>query len=197
MQRCEWAENDELLQRYHDKEWGVPLYDDQKLFEFLMLDGFQAGLSWLTILQKRENFRRAFDNFNVEKIASYSASKLNALLNDNGIIRNRLKIKAAVTNARAYLDLRQHERSFSEFIWHFVGGQPIVNHYSSWQAIPARSKISEKMSSALKKYGFTFVGPTICYAFMQAAGLVNDHIVDCFRHQEVQQLNKKTSNNAV
>ena len=185
LHRCGWAGNDPLYIRYHDEEWGVPIYDDQQLFEFLILEGAQAGLSWITILRKREGYRRAFDGFDAAKIARYDDHKVAELLNDSGIVRNRLKIGAAITNATAYLDLRQREGTFSDFIWGFVDGKPKINAWPSMKDVPANTPQSDAMCKALKKRGFKFVGTTICYAFMQAAGLVNDHITPCFRHREL------------
>ena len=170
---------------YHDEEWGVPLHDDRKLFEFLVLDGFQAGLSWSTVLKKRENFRKAFDGFDAEKIARYTRRKTDRLLQDPGIIRNRLKVHAAVSNAQAFLELREQEGSFDGFIWQFVGGRPKANKWKTLRQIPAKTKQSDAMTKALKERGFRFGGSTICYAFMQAAGMVNDHVVGCFRYDEV------------
>lgn len=169
------------MQRYHDREWGVPLRNDRKLFEFMVLDAFQAGLSWRTVLHKRKNFEKAFDNFDPTKIAKYSPAKIKKLMNDAGIIRNRLKINGTVKNARAFLELKIQCGSFSKFLWQFTGGKPKVNHWKTEKQIPARSKESDAMSLALKQEGFTFVGSTICYAFMQAAGMVNDHLVTCQR----------------
>jgi DNA-3-methyladenine glycosylase I len=183
--RCTWAGNDPLYINYHDTEWGVPLHDDRRLFEFLILDGFQAGLSWLTILKKRENYRKAFDEFDPLIIAAYDSSKKKALMSNTGIIRNRLKIEAAVQNAASYLSVQREFGSFEKYIWRFVGGRTLKNRWQTVAAIPAWTKESAAMSADLKKRGFKFVGPTICYAFMQAAGLVNDHIVGCFRYNEV------------
>ncbi len=183
--RCGWTNNNPFHIEYHDKEWGVPLHDDQKLFEFLILDAFQAGLSWLTILKKRDNFRKAFDNFDALKIANYDEVKIRELLNNSGIIRNKLKIHAAVTNAQAFLKIQKEFGSFDKYIWQFTGNKTLVNNYKNWEEIPARTKESDAMSKDLKKRGFKFVGSTICYAFMQAAGMVNDHTVDCFRYKEV------------
>jgi DNA-3-methyladenine glycosylase I len=184
--RCEWVGTDQLLVDYHDQEWGVPLHDDRKLFEFLILEGMQAGLSWMTILRKRENFRRAFDNFNPRKIAEYDQSKLEALLTDAGIIRHRGKIAAAINNAKAFLDLQSEYGSFEAYMWQFVGGKPKVNSWKTMQELPAKTNESIAMSKDLIKRGFKFVGPTICYAHMQAVGMVNDHTVDCFRYLECQ-----------
>ncbi len=185
MNRCSWALGDPLMTTYHDQEWGVPLHDDRKLFEFLVLDGAQAGLSWLTILRKRENYRDAFDDFNAEKIARYGPEDLDRLLRNPGIVRNRLKISSAVKNAAGFLEIQREFGSFDTYVWDFVGGNPIRNHFEDWHQIPATSKESDALSKDLKKRGFTFVGSTICYAFMQAAGLVNDHVVSCFRYSEV------------
>jgi len=186
--RCAWSNNDKLYIKYHDKEWGVPVHNDRKLFEFLILEGFQAGLSWFTILKKRENFRKAFDNFDFNKIAKYDKKKINVLLKDAGIIRNRLKIAAAVTNAKAFIETRKEFGTFDKYIWSFTDGKPIQNKFESLKKIPAKTKLSDKISDDLKKRGFKFVGSTIVYAHMQATGMVNDHAVDCFRHKEVQEL---------
>ena len=182
------SNNDMLYIKYHDKEWGVPVHNDRKLFEFLILEGFQAGLSWFTILKKRENFRKAFDNFDFNKIAKYDKKKINVLLKDAGIIRNRLKIEAAVTNAKAFIETRKEFGTFDKYIWSFTDGKPIQNKFESLKKIPAKTKLSDKISDDLKKRGFKFVGSTIVYAHMQATGMVNDHAVDCFRHKEVQEL---------
>jgi len=185
MKRCDWANRSELEQSYHDHEWGVEIHDDRTLFEFLVLEGAQAGLSWSTILRKREGYRRAFDNFDARKISQYSESTVSRLLANPGIIRNRLKINAAVTNARAFLQVQKEFGSFDRYIWQFVNGRPIRNSWRTMTDIPASTPESEDMSKDLKKRGFKFVGPTICYAFMQAVGMVNDHVVDCFRHKEL------------
>jgi DNA-3-methyladenine glycosylase I len=182
IQRCEWSRGDELLREYHDREWGTPVHDDRELFEFLLLEGAQAGLSWLTILRRRENYRKAFAGFVVEKVARYTARKKMSLLEDTGIIRNRLKIESAVNNARLFLKIQKEYGSFDVYIWQFVQGAPIVNAWRSLREIPAKTKESEAMSRDLQKRGFRFVGATICYAFMQAVGMVNDHTVDCFRY---------------
>lgn len=187
LNRCHWTMNDPLMNAYHDEEWGVPLHDDQKLFEFMVLDAFQAGLSWKTVLHKRENFRTAFDNFDARLIAGYDDQKIAALLNDPGIIRNKLKVQATVTNAQRFLDIQEQYGSFDRYIWQFVNGRPMANKWKSMADLPATSKESDAMSKDLKKRGFKFVGSTICYAFMQAAGMVNDHVVDCFRHDEINQ----------
>ena len=184
-QRCDWVGSDPLYIQYHDSEWGVPVYDDRKLFEFLILEGMQAGLSWLTILRKRENFRRAFDNFDPEKVARYGEPKIQELLTDAGIIRNRLKVRAAVSNARAFLKVQQEWGSFSNYMWRFVDGKPQINAWKTVTELPASTPQSDAMSKDLKKRGFKFVGSTICYAHMQAVGMVNDHIVNCFRRQEL------------
>jgi DNA-3-methyladenine glycosylase I len=182
--RCGWVRN-ELSVRYHDEEWGVPQHDDRKLFEFLILEGAQAGLSWDTILRKRENYRAAFDGFDPELIAKYDRRKFAALMKDAGIIRNRLKIESAIKNAKAFLAIQAAGTSFNEYVWQFVGGSPRVNSFRSLKDVPARTKESDAMSKDLKKRGFTFVGTTICYAFMQAVGMVNDHLISCFRYREV------------
>ena len=184
MNRCEWAGN-ELMIQYHDQEWGSPLHDDQMLFEFLILEGAQAGLSWNTILQKRENYRAAFDNFDPAVIAEYGDDKVQSLMANAGIVRNRLKISATISNAKAYLAVVQESGSFDSYIWGFVGGQPKVNTWNSLSEIPAKTDGSDAMHSDVKTRGFKFVGSTICYAFMQATGMVNDHRVDCFRHDQV------------
>lgn len=185
--RCSWARKPEEV-KYHDEEWGVPKHDDQVLFEYLILDAAQAGLSWATILKKREGYRTAFDNFDAEKIARYDDRKLAELMQDPGIVRNRLKIASAVKNAQAYLKVREEQGSFDRYIWSFVDGKPLQNQRIKPQEIPARTEISDVMSKDMKKRGFTFVGTTICYAFMQAAGLVNDHTTDCFRYETVRKL---------
>jgi DNA-3-methyladenine glycosylase I len=177
--RCHWCHKNALYEHYHDHEWGQPLYDDQQLFEFLLLEGAQAGLSWLTILQKRENYRIAFDHFEASKMALYSEKKQRELLQNSGIIRNKLKVKAFIKNAGVYLALVQKHGSFKSYIWQFVGGQPIQNHWRAMSEVPATSPTSEMMSKTLKQAGFSFVGPTICYAFMQATGMVNDHLITC------------------
>ncbi len=183
--RCSWVPDDSLYRDYHDREWGVPVHDDQKLFEFLFLEGMQAGLSWWTILRKRENFREAFDFFNPQKVAAYDRSKVHQLLTDSGIIRNRLKIESAIKNAKAFLAVQKEYGSFDRYIWKFVGGKPKQNARKNIKDIPAKTWISDKMSLDLKRRKFKFVGSTICYALMQAVGLVNDHTVDCFRYDEV------------
>ena len=185
LERCPWGDSHPLYVVYHDKEWGVPLHDDQKLFEMLILEGSQAGLSWLTILKKRDNYRVAFDNFDPIKVAVYKKQKIEKLLKDPGIIRNRLKVQAAITNARVFGEVQQEFGSFDAYIWRFVNGRPIKNAPKSLDQIPAETEESRAMSRDLKKRGFKFVGPLICYAFMQAVGLVNDHLVDCFRQNEV------------
>ena len=182
--RCEWAVSD-LMARYHDREWGVPVHHDRRLFEFLLLEGAQAGLSWETVLKKRPAYRTGFDNFDAKKIARYTPSKAKQLLANPGIIRNRLKIKAATQNARAFLTVQQEFGTFDRYIWQFAGGKPIRNRRRSLKKIPARTAESDAMSRDLKQRGFTFVGSTICYAFMQAVGMVNDHTVTCFRHGKV------------
>lgn len=183
--RCGWSITDPLMIEYHDNEWGVPLHDDRKHFEFIVLDGAQAGLSWQTVLRKRETYRKAFDNFDYGKVARYNENKITELLNDPGIIRNRLKVNSAVQNAKAFLEVRKEFGTFDEYIWQFVGGNPIHNSWKSLKELPAKTPISDAMSKDMKKRGFNFVGSTICYAYMQAAGMVNDHTVDCFRHREL------------
>jgi DNA-3-methyladenine glycosylase I len=183
-ERCTWVNEEPIYIEYHDKEWGVPVFDDQKLFEFLILEGAQAGLSWITVLKKRDNYRESFDNFIPEKIARYTQVKIDKLLLNPGIIRNRLKINAAITNAKIYLEVKKEWGSFSAYIWHFVDGKPIRNHSLNHKQIPTQTTISDKMSKDMKKRGFKFVGSTICYAFMQAVGMVNDHTVTCFRYQK-------------
>ncbi|MFK5855075.1 MAG: DNA-3-methyladenine glycosylase I [Bacteroidota bacterium] len=189
--RCPWPGDKQLDTKYHDEEWGVPVHDDKKLFEFLLLDAFQAGLSWSTILNKRENFREAFDGFDAKIIADYDEEKIAELLQNKGIIRNKLKIRSTIKNAELYLNIQQEYGSFDSYIWQFVGGKTIVNRWSKMDEIPVNTIESDAMSKDLKKRGFKFVGTTICYAFMQAAGLVNDHMVDCYRYEEVNQYGKK------
>ncbi len=183
--RCEWSGSDPLYIQYHDEEWGVPLHDEQKLFEFLVLEGMQAGLSWITILRKRENFRKAFDNFDVNKVARYKERKIEALMQDAGIIRNRQKILATIDNARAFLAVQDEFGSFDKYIWSFVNGKPIRNEWKTLQQIPAKTPLSETISKDLIKRGFRFVGPTIVYAHLQATGVVQDHLVSCFRYKEL------------
>ncbi len=183
--RCEWVPDGSFCTDYHDREWGMPVHDDRLLFEHLILDAFQAGLSWEIILRKRENFREAFDGFEAQKIAAYDSAKIESLLQDAGIIRNRQKIEAAIKNARAFLGVQEEFGSFDDYIWGFVGGETILNRWKKLGELPAKSPESEAMSRDLKKRGFSFVGPTICYAFMQAAGLVNDHTTDCYRYAEL------------
>ncbi len=188
--RCGWCVGDPLYEAYHDLEWGVPLTEDAAIFEFLTLETFQAGLSWITVLRKRENFRKAFDNFDYQKIAEYSDEKLEALMQYSGIIRNRLKILAAVTNSQAFMKTQQEFGSFSKYIWDFVDHSPVQNSWKSLNEVPPTSAISDALSKDLKKRGFKFVGSTVVYAHMQATGMVNDHITTCFRHQEVKNLKK-------
>lgn len=183
--RCDWALASQQYTEYHDKEWGVPAHDDRRLFEMLVLEGMQAGLSWSLILRKREGYRRAFDDFDAEKIAQYDEHTIEALLKNPEIVRNRLKIQATVRNARAFLDLQTEDGGFDAFVWRFVDGQPVQNAWKTMQAIPARTGESDTMSKELKRRGFTFVGSTICYAFMQAVGMVNDHVTSCFRWEEL------------
>lgn len=186
--RCGWCVGDPLYEAYHDREWGVPLKDDAGIFEFLILETFQAGLSWITILRKRENFRKAFDNFDYKKIATYTEAKQTELLENSGIIRHGAKIRAAITNAQAFMKVQEEFGSFSKYIWGFVDGSPIQNDLQNLSEVPAITTISEKLSKDLKKRGFKFVGPTVVYAHMQATGMVNDHITHCFRHSEVKEL---------
>jgi DNA-3-methyladenine glycosylase I len=185
VKRCDWSESSDLMRVYHDSEWGVPLHDDRRLFEFLILDGAQAGLSWSAILARREGYRKAFDNFDVQKIAGYTETDVLRLLAESAIIRNRRKIESAIGNAQAFLKVREEFGSFDRYIWRFVDGRPIRNAREKLADIPASTAESQAMSKDLGQKGFTFVGPTICYAFMQAAGLVNDHVVGCFRYEEV------------
>ena len=187
--RCPWCGNDPLYVKYHDEEWGVPIHNDKKLFEFLLLEGFQAGLSWLTILKKRANFRKAFDNFDFDKIANYDKHKINLLLLDAGIIRNQLKINSAVINAKAFIALRKEFGTFDKYIWRFVESKPINNKFKTLKELPARTELSDLISKDLKKHGFNFVGSTIIYAHMQATGMVNDHLINCFRYNEIKSLN--------
>lgn len=180
--RCAWVTNDSIYIHYHDNEWGVPIYDDRLLFEFLILEGAQAGLNWLTILKRRDNYRLYFDNFDAKKIAQYDEKKYQALLNNVGIIRNRLKIQSVISNAQAYLAIKKEYSSFSNYIWQFVDGKPVRNHWKKHTDIPTTTAQSDAMSTDLKKRGFKFIGSTICYAYMQAVGMVNDHLVDCFKY---------------
>ena len=186
--RCEWGTVSQLYIDYHDNEWGVPIHDDRTLFEFLILECAQAGLSWETVLKKRENYRKAFSNFDPVKVSRYSDKKVEALMGNKGIIRNSLKITSAINNAKRFLEVQKEFESFETYIWQFVNGKPITNRFKSIQEIPATTKESDAMSKDLKKRGFTFVGPTICYAHMQATGMVNDHIVGCFRYKEIKAL---------
>lgn len=183
--RCGWCEGDTLYEAYHDMEWGVPLRDDDKLFEFLVLETFQAGLSWITILRKRENFRKAFDSFDCKKIAQYGQEKIDLLLEDKGIVRNKLKVNATVSNALAFMKIQEEFGSFSSYIWGFVNNEPIKNNFQNYKDAPAKTELSDKLSKDLKKRGFKFVGSTVVYATMQAIGMVNDHETTCFRYHEV------------
>ncbi|WP_338732635.1 DNA-3-methyladenine glycosylase I [Mangrovimonas cancribranchiae] len=183
--RCGWCVGDPLYEAYHDNEWGVPVYDDDTLFEFLILETFQAGLSWITVLKKRDNFRKAFDDFDYKKIAQYGQGKIDELLQDAGIIRNKLKVRATVTNAQAFIEIQEEFGSFSKYIWNFVDGKPITNAWKNYKDAPATTTLSDTLSKDLKKRGFKFVGSTVIYAHMQATGMVNDHEVDCFRYNEV------------
>jgi DNA-3-methyladenine glycosylase I len=186
--RCEWCGNNSLYMAYHDTEWGIPLHDEKLLFEFLILEGAQAGLNWLTILKKRNNYRKAFDSFDYKKVANYSEEDIERLLKDSGIIRNRLKIKSAIKNAKAFIDIQYEFGSFDKYIWSYANNKPIQNSWKSQEELPTKSEISEAMSKDLKKRGFNFVGPTICYAFMQAIGMVNDHTTACYRYKQINEL---------
>lgn len=181
--RCKWCLGDALYEKYHDEEWGVPLYDDQKLFEFLILETFQAGLSWITILRKRENFRKAFDNFDYNTVAKYNEDKIQTLMQDAGIVRNQLKIRAAVSNANAFIEIQKEHGTFSNYIWAFTDHQPIINNLKSLSEAQATTQLSDAISKDLKKHGFKFVGSTVVYAHMQATGMVNDHVADCWKRQ--------------
>ncbi len=183
--RCSWAQGSEAEQNYHDNEWGKPVYDDRLLFEFLILEGAQAGLSWITILNKRDNYRQVFDNFEPNLVALYQQDKIDELLKNPGIVRNKLKVNSTVKNAKAFLNIQQEFGSFSDYLWSFVSGQPIQNSWVSKELVPASTELSDKLSKDLKKRGFSFVGTTICYSLMQAVGLINDHTTDCFRHQQL------------
>jgi DNA-3-methyladenine glycosylase I len=183
--RCGWANDDPLYVKYHDEEWGTPHHQDNELFELLILEGMQAGLSWYTVLKKRENFRKAFDSFDPKKVSKYNSKKLSSLLTDRGLIRNRLKIESAIKNSRAFLRIQKEFGSFDKYIWSFVGGSPKINNWETLMEVPARTAESDAMSKDLSARGFKFVGSTICYAFMQATGMVNDHLVDCFKHHEL------------
>lgn len=180
MQRCAWVTDDEIYKKYHDEEWGRPVHDDRKLFEFLVLEGAQAGLSWLTVLKKREHYKKVFEGFNPEKVANYDDKKIQALLNDAGIIRNKLKINSAVRNAKVFLKIQQEFGSFDAYIWGFVAGKPVINYFKSSEEVPAKTALSDRISKDLQRRGMNFVGSTIVYAYMQAIGMVNDHTLDCF-----------------
>ena len=192
LQRCDWCGNDPLYQQYHDEEWGVPQHDDQTLFEFLCLEGAQAGLSWITILRKREHYRLVFDDFDADKMARYDDNKVESLLQDAGIVRNRLKVNAFISNAQAYLDLRDSGMTLDQYLWDFVDGIAVQNEWKTLQQVPAHTGISDRLARDLKKRGFRFVGSTICYAFMQAAGLVNDHLISCHRYEACRLLGEKS-----
>lgn len=183
--RCGWSSSDRIMIEYHDREWGVPLHNDRKLYEFLVLEGAQAGLSWLTILKRRDAYRKAFDNFDYRKVAEYDEDRIDGLMQNEGIIRNRLKLESAVTNANAMMKIREEFGTFDRYIWQFVDGNPIKNRWTNLSMVPAKTEISDRMSKDLIKRGFKFVGSTICYAHMQATGMVNDHLVSCFRHDKV------------
>ncbi|MFW9896975.1 MAG: DNA-3-methyladenine glycosylase I [Candidatus Thorarchaeota archaeon] len=189
--RCSWANYNEAMKKYHDKEWGTPMHDDNLLFEFLTLEGAQAGLSWNTILQKRENFRKAFENFDYNLIVKYDEKYIEGLMNNEGIIRNRRKIEAVIANAKAFLKVRHQFGSFDKYIWKFVNYKTIINKFRELTELPSKTEESKEMSKDLKKRGFKFVGPTICYAFMQAVGMVNDHVIDCFRYSEIKEIATK------
>ena len=190
MKRCEWANANPLETKHHDEEWGVPVHDDRLLFEMLILESAQSGLSWATILQKREGYLKAFNNFDAKKIARFSDKKIASLMNDTGIVRNKLKINATIENAKQFLVIQKEYGTFDHYIWSFVNGMPINNQWKTGAEVPSSSEESEKMSKDLKKRGFKFVGPTTCYAFMQAVGMVNDHLVSCFRYKEVKEIQK-------
>lgn len=190
IRKCGWCVGNELYEKYHDDEWGTPNYDDQQLFEFLLLEGAQAGLSWITILKKREGYRKAFDGFDAEKMARYTSARINKLLQNPEIVRNRLKVESAVSNARLFLDLREQTGSFSDYVWQFADHTPRQNRFRSLEQVPATTPASDRMCKTMKKDGFRFVGSTICYAYMQATGMVNDHLVSCFRHEECLRLSK-------
>ena len=193
VKRCSWCGSDPLYVAYHDEDWGVPVYDNQQLFEMLILEGAQAGLSWLTILKKRENYRKAFHDFDASTIASYDQKEVDRLMQDAGIVRNRLKIEATIKNARGFLQLCEEFNSFANYLWRFVDGKPIINAWQDHSTIPANTQISDQLSKDLKRRGFNFVGSTICYAFMQSIGMVNDHTTDCFRYQQINHLTKEES----
>lgn len=188
--RCNWGSTNDLMIKYHDEEWGVPLHDEKKLFEFFVLEGFQAGLSWQIVLNKREAFRLAFDNFNPEIVANYNQNKLDELIENKEIIRNKMKIAASVNNAQRFLEIQKEFGSFDTYIWDFVGGKPIVNSFETLKELPAKTELSDKLATDLKKRGFKFVGSTVIYAHMQATGMVNDHLVSCFRYNEINGMNK-------
>ena len=185
MKRCAWGDGSDIYRKYHDEEWGVPVYDDRKLFEFLILESAQSGLSWITILKRREGYRKAFANFDPEVVAKYDEAKIEELMQDTGIIRNRKKIEAAIQNARAFLEVQKEFGSFSNYIWKFVGDKPIVNHFTETSSIPAKTELSEQIAKDLKKRGFGFLGPVVMYSHMQATGMVNDHYNYCFRYHEL------------
>lgn len=189
--RCNWCGDDPLYVAYHDEEWGVPLHDEQKLFEFLILEGAQAGLSWITILRKREHYRAAFADFDPQQVARFDEADVEQLLQNPGIVRNRLKITSVIANARAYLRVKQEFGSFDQYIWQFVDGKPLLNAWQTLSEVPAQTEVSQQMSKDLKKRGFKFVGPTICYAFMQATGMVNDHVTDCFRYTQLRDISNE------
>ena len=190
IKRCQWVSNDPIYTKYHDKEWGIPVYSDKKLFEMMILEGAQAGLSWITILKKRAHYRKVFDGFDARKIAGYNQKKIDSLLLDPGIVRNKLKVESTISNAKLYLELKEKHGRFSDFLWEFVDGEPIQNKWRSLKQVPVSTDASDAMSKELKRRGFKFIGTTICYAFMQSVGMVNDHTTDCFCHDAVSKLGK-------
>lgn len=190
IKRCQWVSDDPIYINYHDKEWGVPVYSDKKLFEMMILEGAQAGLSWITILKKRSHYRKVFDGFDARKIAGYKQKKIDSLLQDPGIVRNKLKIESTISNAKLYLELKEKQGRFSDFLWQFVDGEPIQNKWRSLKQVPVSTEASDAMSKELKRLGFKFIGTTICYAFMQSVGMVNDHTTDCFCHDSVREIGK-------
>lgn len=185
MKRCSWCKDDELYVRYHDEEWGVPVFDDKKHFEFLVLESAQAGLSWITILRRRENYRKCYEDFDATLVAIFSEEKVQQLMENQGIIRNEKKIRASINNAERFLEVQKEFGSFTKYIWSFVGNKPVINHWNSESEVPAKTELSERISKDLKKRGFKFLGPVIIYSYLQATGIINDHVADCFRHQEV------------
>ena len=193
IKRCDWAQKNQLEMHYHDNEWGVPVHDDKQLFEMLILESVQSGLSWSTVLHKREGYRQAFDNFDVHKVAQYGEDKVALLNQDKGIIRNKLKIKATINNAACFIEIQKQYGSFDDYIWSFVGGEPIQNGWQTMSEVPTSTPESEKMSQSLRSKGFKFIGPTSCYAYMQATGMVNDHLISCFRFHEVKAMSQRNT----